>query len=732
MRKYASEYSMALKPLDEMEYHPISEHLVKILQTKTQNTNPLFFQVLVAYYFGLVAAQMRASIAGWAGKGTIPINVYAFNLSPSGTGKGHSTSVMENEVLHQFREVFTEETFPIMAEQNLERLAIKRATRNGTDVNDELEKVRKDFNSLGSLMFSFDSATAPAIKQMRQKLLMANAGACNMQIDEIGANFSASIEALTTYLELFDKGRVKDKLVKSTADNVRFEKIEGVTPSNLLLFGSPSKLLDGSNTEAQLMDMLETGYARRCFFGFARKPTKVQNLTAAQIKAQLYDKDTDNYLEQISERLGMLANMVNVNKIIQLPEESALYLIEYKIECEKRSSFFNDSEVIKRSEMEHRYFKVLKLAGAYAFIDHAPEITTTHLEAAIKLAEESGKAFVQLMTPERSYVKLARYLAQVRGEVTLADLDEDLPSFRGSRTQKEEMITMAIAWGYKNNIIIKKAFVDGILFLHGETIEKTNTDKMILSYGTHEAYNYVSAVAPLDKLSKLLTSEGYHWINHSLVNGDLGTGHRNEENCIQGFNLLVLDVDGTVNLSTAQMLLRDYHAIYYTTKRHTETENRFRILLPMNYTLKMDAKDYKEFYANVVSAIPFEVDVAVGQRCKKWLSNNGQIFINEGELFDVLPFIPKTSKNEERERLLQDQQALDNLERWMINNTGAGNRSNMLIRYALILVDAGFDFDGIRLKVLELNNKLPDKLDELEVTSTILQTTAKALAKRNP
>ena len=231
---------MALKPYSEMQYHPISENLVKILQTKTQNTNPLFFQVLVAYYFGLVAAQMRASIAGWAGKGTIPINVYAFNLSPSGTGKGHSTSVMETEVLQQFREVFTEHTFPIMAEMNLERLANKRAIRHGTDANDELEKIRKDFNSLGALMFNFDSATSPAIKQMRQKLLMANAGACNLQVDEIGANFTSSIEPLTTYLELFDKGKVKDKLVKSTAENIRFEKIDGATPANMLLFGSPS------------------------------------------------------------------------------------------------------------------------------------------------------------------------------------------------------------------------------------------------------------------------------------------------------------------------------------------------------------------------------------------------------------------------------------------------------------------------------------------------------------
>ena len=88
-----------MKPYDEMEYHPTSEKLVKVLQTKTQNSNPLFFREETAFYFGLVSAQMRASIKGWVGKTNIPINVYTMALAPSGTGKGHSAAIIEDEVL---------------------------------------------------------------------------------------------------------------------------------------------------------------------------------------------------------------------------------------------------------------------------------------------------------------------------------------------------------------------------------------------------------------------------------------------------------------------------------------------------------------------------------------------------------------------------------------------------------------------------------------------------------
>ncbi|HCJ6328424.1 DUF3987 domain-containing protein [Acinetobacter baumannii] len=716
---------MALRSVSEMEYHPISEKLVKVLQTKTQNTNPLFFRVLVSYYFGLVSAQMRAGVVGFMGKKPIPINVYAMNLSPSGSGKGHSSGVIETEVLNRFFETFREHTFPILAQQNLETLSIRRATRNGTDPSDELEKLNKEFNSLGALMISFSEATSPAIKQMRQKLLMANAGACNLQVDEIGVNLQATLEPLTTYLELYDKGLVKDKLVKSTSDNVRFEKIDGSTPANLLLFGSPQKLLDGGQTEQLLMELLEMGYARRCLFGYIRNASKQAGLTAEQLYDQLFNSSNEDYLEELSVHFEALADMVNINKQIRLPKDVCLLLLEYKLLCEQKSRDLNEAEAIRKSEMDHRYFKALKLAGAYAFIDMSPEITQSHLENAIKLVEESGKACEELLTPERNYVKVAKFLATTQTEVTLADLDAECPAYKGSRAVKDEIITMATAWGYKNNVIIKKSFVEGIQFLRGETLEETNLDEIIISYSRDMTEGYRNERVPFSKLPKLFTADGYHWINHHLKGG-----YRKEENSEQGFNAVVLDIDGTCQLGTAMLLLKDYKAIYYTTKRSTPECNRFRIVLPTNYILKLDHDDYREFYLNVLKALPFEGDESAAHRCKKWLSNVTEAVVTDGELFDVLPFIPKTSKNEERERKFQDLASLDNLERWVINNTGDGNRNVQLHKYARVLVDAGLDFNEITTKVTSLNDKLPGKLSETELSATIFKTVANEVFKK--
>lgn len=720
-----------MKPVSEMAYHPMSEKVVDILCTKTQNQERLFFRVVLTYYWAQMASSMRATIHGYD-RGELPINIYALNLSPSGTGKGYSTSLIEREIVNQFRDNFLEYTFPEVAEQHLLELAHKRATRKSTasqivDPDDELERVRKEFESLGSLLYSFDSGTTPAVKQMRHKLLMGNAGGVNLQIDEVGANLIGQTEVLDTFLELYDLGLVKEKLVKSTSENVRHEKLIGATPTNMLLFGTPTKLFDGDITERRLNDMLEMGYARRCLFGFCVGSTKSSGITAEAMMAQMFNSAGNDFIEDLSAQLGNLADVANIRKKIFLPEDVCLELLRYRLMCEERGREYSEHESIKKGEMDNRFFKTLKLAAAYAFVDESAVITQDHLENAIKLVEESGEAFAKLMTPERPYVKLAKYLASSKTEVTLADLDEDLPYFRGGRNQKEEMITMATAWGYKNNIIIKKAFNDGIQFLHGESLKETNLAEMLVSYTTNAdmTTGYKAVRAPFDKLHQLTNKNGIHWLNHQVQGG-----YRNEENAIPGFNLIVLDIDGTMNLSTAKLLLQGQKALFYTTKRHTAECNRFRILMPANYELKMDAKEYKEFMNNVIEGLPFEVDESCTHRCKKWLSNKGHFEYQDGELFDVLPFIPKTSKNEERKALLDDQQSMDNLERWVINNTGDGNRNNMLHRFAEILIDAGFGFEEIRNKILAINEKLPGKLEEAEINGSIMVTVARKTAKK--
>lgn len=714
-----------MKPIESMNYHGTSERLVDILCAHTQSDDRLFFRVLVAYYFSLAATQMRCAI-DTPDRGIIPVNMYALSLAPSGYGKTMSMNLIEEKVLGQFRTRFVEETFMTLAEANLPKLAVKRANRNGTDPDEEEARVKKEFDRLGALLFSFDSGTSPAVKQMRTKLLMANAGSMNLIMDEVGANLIANMEVFDTFIELYDKGLIKQKLIKESADNSRSEDIGGQTPANLLMFGVPNRLLDGSKTEDALMSMLDMGYARRCFFGYVRSSARRADRTPEQMFLDRTNKANDALTDHLADHFYRMADIINANKKLTISKDTCIMLNEYQLHCEARAAVLPEHREMQKRELCERNFKVLKLAGAYAFVDDSAAVTDAHVEAAIALAEDSGEAFNQLLSRDKPWVKLAKYIGSCAQDVTQADLAEDLPFYKGGIGHKTEMMTQAVAWGYKNNIIIKKLFADGIEFLRGETLKKSDMSKMVLSYSTDMADGYLNEHVPFDQLHKLTQAPGMHWINHHL-NG----GHRSEENVIAGFNMVVLDVEGSVSMSTAKLLLKDYRWMMYTTKRHTDTENRFRVILPLNYNLNLDAKDFKEFMGNIFEWLPFEVDTGTGQRARKWRTNDcGTYEYNDGEVLDALPFIPKTSKNEERKAKLDTQQSLDNLERWVINNIGDGNRNNMLLRYAMLLLDGGYDFEGIRTRVVSLNDKIVDKLDEVEIMTTIMVSVGKALSKK--
>jgi len=704
-------------------HHPVSEKIVTVMQDRLQSDETLFYRLMVANHFAMAAAMMRCRMRMPEGN-LVPINMYSIELAPSNFGKTRTARIMTDEVLNQFSDTFTKQTFPLLSEQSINKLAVKRANRKATDPDEERELLVNEYNRAGPLLFCFDSGTAPGAKQLRHKLLLAGAGALNLVVDEIGLNMGKNSEMIDLFMELYD-GKTGNALNKNTKENPRNSEMNGVTPSNMLLFGTDNKIFDGARQEEEFLSLLKSGYGRRCFFCYISDDNKKRIIPGDEALARSKRAATSTTLEEISDDLHALADMVNNNKTLIIPDDTAKLMYDYKANCELRARDLKKAFALQRTELEARFFKTIKLAGVYAFIDDEPEISVENLQAAIKVAEESGEAYAEMLTQDKPHVKLAKHIADLQENVTHSDLTEDLSFYPKAANQRADMLTLAISWGYKNNVLIKREFDNGIEFLRGETLDETDLSRMKVAYSTDIAHGYQNDTGAWEDLYKMTQADGIHWINHHTKNG-----HRQEDNCEAGFNLVVLDVDGGVSLNMVRTLLKDYQYLLYTTKRHTDQNPRFRLIFPTNYELKLDAKDYKQFMKNLYEWLPFEVDDQTNQRAKKWLAHNGHYEYNDGELLDVLPFIPKTAKNEERKQALTTHHSLDNLERWFINNTGDGNRNNQLMRFAMMLVDAGYDFDGVRRKVIDLNDKLPDNLDEQEIMSTIMVTVGRQLATR--
>ena len=493
-----------------------------------------------------------------------------------------------------------------------------------------------------------------------------------------------------------------------------------------MLFGTPAKLFDGAKIEEEFWTFVQTGYGRRCFFGYTKGSGRNKHLTAQDVYDKLTSTQSEQFITGLSNKFAALAAEVNYGKKIQVSKDVSLLLIEYKLHCEDLADRMGEHAEMYKAELSHRYFKALKLAGGLAFIDGHGEITENNIYHAIAMAEESGRAFREMMNQDTNYVKLAKYIASINREVTHVDLTETLSFYKGALSQKVEMMNMAVTWGYKNSVIIKRKFDNNIEFIIGETLSKTNMEEIYLSHSGDLAIEYKNILAPFDKLPDLMKMKDHHWCSHHTLNG-----RRSEENLTPGFNAVVLDIDGGVKMETVEVLLKDYTYIIHTTKRHTNREHRFRVVMPMNYILKLHEDEFKEFMRNIYEWLPFETDTDTGQRARKWATHAGtEIRTNKGELLDGLLFIPRTSKNDERQQTLQNYNDMSGVERWFVAKIGDGNRNNQLLKYGLMLVDSGYNLPDIQLKIDTLNNKLDMPLGTDEIDNTIMKSVYKKHHKR--
>lgn len=708
-----------LKLVEDIDHHPAMSELVDLLCYRTGNVNRTFFQAEVAYFLGLIPSSMRATIDS-PERGDIPVNIYSIALATSGFGKGHSVSLME-DVITDFREEFTKCVFPQIAEDAIFALAVDIAAAKGGDEDEEKASLLADFKRQGHAPFIFDSGTGPALKQLRYKLLLARAGAINFQMDEIGSNIMGNVDVINVLLELYDLGRVKTKLVKNTAENERGLDLVGATPANVLMFGTTSRLFDGAKTEEEFYAFLETGYARRCFFGMGKPEPVLASVVPEDVYDSLVSKSRSRALSKWKNYLKILADDSYYGKVLSVPRAVGIELVAYRLFCETVAAEMPEHEVIRKAEMSHRYFKSLKLAGVYAFLDGDDEISYVNLRQAIKVAEESGGSFQELMKRERNFVRLAKYIADSESVLTHADLVADLPYYPNSSTPRKEIMDLAMAWGIGNHVVIKRSVISGVDFFSGSTLKETDLEKLSFSFSDHFASGYTPELQAFDNLPKLLGAPNLHWCNHHF-----DKQHRLEDNVIEGFNMLVVDVDNSISLKAVHELLSEYTYITATTKRHTDEENRFRLILPANYNLTLDKTDYREFMDNFLLWLPFDSDKAANQRSKKWMTNeNADITVHRGtSLIDVLPFIPKTKKNTEYVNSIADLGNLDHLERWFLNNMDVGNRNNNLLNFAMMLHDAGCAYDDLSDKVKHLNDRSVSPLTKEEVEMTVLKSVA--------
>ena len=357
--------------LNQIQHNPMLEELVDIVCNKTNNFDRNYYRQVAMFFLGTVSTCMRAHIKS-KDRGIVPLNIFTIALARSGYGKTFGVNTLE-EIMSDFKTRFVSETMPLLADKHITDLATAKAVKSGLSQDDEYKRLNKMYTDLGAYQMFFDSGTDAAIKQLVVKLQMANSGSINLIVDEIGDNLVGNLDVLNDFIELYDVGAIKQKLVKNTNDNKRTDDFDGNTPANMLLFGTPARLFDGSVTEDQFYEMMEKGYGRRTCLacGLESKISTFQGHTAKELyEAKINPKNTALF-QTWKKRIADLANPMLHNFEIEVPDDVGILLTEYELDCKTKSLEISEYEAVRRTELENRYWKVLKIAGIFAFFDQS-------------------------------------------------------------------------------------------------------------------------------------------------------------------------------------------------------------------------------------------------------------------------------------------------------------------------------------------------------------------------
>lgn len=690
-----------------------------IVESKMGATDNHFMNMMIFNKLSQIATHMHINIETWD-KTLVPCNFYGLSLAPSGYNKGRLNNILEDNVFKSFKKEYDEFSSTI-ASETMSLNAERQAAKDGISEEEAMDLLIKRWQRLPDKLYDFSDATEAGLKGAREKFTMAGIGGTCMEIDEIAYNLEKFKEVLTVLLEAYDVGKAKDKLIKIDSNSA-----SGKIPSTLFMFGSPTSLLNGSKEENDFFAMLRQGYARRMFFSYIKDYSSKSKETAKDILnrsriSQVEESELLSYFQDIATRDWH-------NKTITATDDIWEQVIQYKIDCEEEALKYKEHEDIQKFELSHRYWKVLKVMGLLAIADKRDYIKLQDFQDAKLIATQSGSHFLDIVNREPNYVRLFNFMSDMGKKLTEADLYEHLYFYSNSnQSARKDMRNLASAYAYNQNGFIRETIKNGVTFYEAEVMKKTDLDKIKLSYSTDITYNYENVEVKWEELKQFFITDGLHYTVHHFKDG-----HRNSENLIEGFNLLVLDIDDGLSIDMVRSILNDYTYYIYTTKRHTKDKHRFRVVMPLSNIVKLNDKDYKSFMENIFAWLPFDVDSATKDCSRKWLCNAGESYSNSGIMLDPTDFIPDTSNQKEHTRKLENLSNLDNLEKFFVSQIDDGlGRNNILLKFALMLVDGGLSYENIEDRVLSLNDKLETSISVQEIMSTVMKTVRRKIGEIN-
>jgi len=700
--------------IDREKLNPTVDEIVStVLRVKDDIPIPMIV-VMVNYALAEMTASLRTKLELYDGT-TKPLNNYSYVFAESGVGKDVTMSALNRIFIDSFKK-----RMQMGFDKHKEKYWSERVmTLVDQDEEDADEIIKEEKRMVSPFSYRISSGTLAGVSKSRVTYSLYNIGAVNLVIDELGSNYGMIRELIALMLSSYEDGSTEGRQLKSES----VVAVSGV-PSNFIGYSSPALAFDGGATEKMITADLSQGMARRSWFAYAVRPKPKKMTAEERVKMIRNNADTNKgNLKEINEKFSKLASPKNMYQNVTVSEEAEIVNMKYHMDCEAIAESKHDLSEQERIELVNRAWKAIRLASVYAFIDDKREVEVPHIEQAIYVAEMSGQAFKKVMNQPKVFERMFQFIAN-RKETTEVDL-ENQKWYSGNIRNKRDLMGLAKAYGYKQDHLFRVKDIEGIDFYSFLPMPKTNPDKVIISASQDITKGYKQLKVSFDDLYSLVTKDGFMYSA-----GTFKGGHRNKDNYKQEQNLIIIDIDDGMKLSTAKLMLSDYKCLIATTKSHQKDKkglicDRYRIIFIADKTIKLDSETYGNFMANVYDHLGLPADQSCKDSSRFYYGAEGEYWYSEGEkLIEIEPLIPDGEKANEIKihRSSIGYSSLGSLEKFYISEEPNG-RNNQLNKYSLVLYkDEGYDYESIEKKVIELNEKFSEPLSMKELNGTVLKS----------
>lgn len=654
------------------------EHTTKTKIDENIVINNLFF--FIGSILGLKRVKVNGKFA----------NYFGITFAPSGSGKDYSLDLIEKTFKFDYVEILTDD----FKECNPEPIS-GSFNEDGFNVPNNYKIPLQ--GTLEGLL---------AVSQFFDRI---NKGSINLVETEFGSIMNKNIT--NTLIKLWQSGTFDG----SVNVHNKYKPVYNV-PSNVILFGSPSTFERDSNKQAELLDILESGLARRCFF-----------VNSNNNKIEHSDGNEDlRYIELLKY----------VYTFIRLIDDNKEFIVNSELLNDYRSKLINqynqEPTEINRI-IANSIDKIERLSVIIAIINGNDEPTEDDISYAIDWAKKSNMALLEVFKPKQPYLKIFDYLKWKKIAYKTEVLDAINIKLR--KTELEEQLDLLKDYAYRkdytltvrNNNVSMKAIEDVTL---KEIIVSINQEGL-KEKGKETKSLYIPFLDGERSIETLVKSntDWFSFIHYS--------GTRNQKNAIPVVNTIAFDIDDMLKLELAQNLLIPYAYIIYTTRNHQKEKNgfvadRYRIILPLKKEFRYeDVNHYKEFVKNIAYILGIEnaVDYSTVEPSRLWYTNSeALVYTNRiKELFDTTLAIPDTKEQLAVSNALRVvdtanlDKRIDGATKWAVSNAITGSRNTILFRYGTMVKDITGDKQEAKDMVLYVNSLLSDALSEIEIEKTIFK-----------